>query len=242
MRTWKPPQDARRSLFVFHPRANDSPADLRTASRSFTMAASEISTHPLALTNPTMSVQVRHDPKTGKAEPINIDWQNAPKDSWAYLATRLRPLMFNQSDPTYMPKLINRTEKEHPPLRGVLTPYRELFRDWDGAQNLLVSKEGTLPADFPADGTGTIRLGPTGALPPDLADVAWVDDKDLADIVFNGHLWHSDTGKARVFLDASDLEKATMMKAAELRTISAVPAVLKFAQFLEFARSVGYDL
>jgi hypothetical protein len=224
------------------PPANGSTTDLSTASRSFTVFASEVASHPLALTNPTMTVRVRHDLATGKAEPITVDWENAPKDSWVYLATRLRPLMFNQSDPTYMPRLVNRIEKEHLPLRGVLTPYRELFRDWDAARNLLVSKEGTLPADFPADGTGTIRLGPTGALPPDLADVAWVDDKELADIVFNGHLWHSDTGKARVFLDASDLEKATMMKAAELRTISAVPAVLKLAQFLEFARSVGYAL
>lgn len=188
-----------------------------------------------------MTVRVRHDLATGKAELVNVDWENAPKDSWVYLATLLRPLAFNKRDATHMPKLINHIEKEHPPLRGLLTPYRERFRDWETTQNLLVSREGALPADFPTNTTGTIRVGPPGTLPPDLADATWVDDKALADIVFNGLLWHSDTDKARTYQQASSLEQTSMWKAAELRTISAVPAVLKFAQFLEFARSVGYD-
>lgn len=34
----------------------------------------------------------------------------------------------------------------------------------------------------------------------------------------------------------------TTIKAAELRTISAVPPVLQFAEFLDCARSQGYDL
>jgi hypothetical protein len=141
-----------------------------------------------------------------------------------------------------MPKLIIWIEKEHTPLQGVLAPFRDAYLRWDTTQNLLVSKEGTIPEDFPTDSMGRVRLGPPGALPPDLADVTWTDDKELAAIVFNGLLWHTDTTKARTYQDASPLEQATMMKAAELRTISAVPPVLQFAEFLNFARSQGYDL
>jgi hypothetical protein len=80
---------------------------LKTNTANFMRRADTIVQHPLAGTNPTITIQVTFDLETESITKADLDLDNLDESSWGYLAVLMRPIMFLEQDPIAFQKIAN---------------------------------------------------------------------------------------------------------------------------------------
>ena len=218
---------------------------------NFMERADEIVEHPLAQQAPNFDVLLHFDPATAAVSHLSMDLNNLDKATWLYLATVMRPIVFNQDDPISFANLTVAIGFEHDPLRGLLKTGRKEFVAWQkhmyvGQQHLGAVPEhlrGRPPGTLSALAFQEIKEGVEGEPLPQPFDVSqMVPDYVFADIYFNGQVWHSDTEKAETYQKASPLMKAYYAKCAEIRTITAIKYVKDLRTFITAMRTHGHSI
>lgn len=211
--------------------------------------AGRVLEHPLAGITPRLAVRVEHDPETGANIPYELVGSTTSRDSWEYLATLLRPIIFLENDSISVGRFTGLLEREHPPLRGSLKPFRKSFREWRDNVNFSMERTMVLGAPpLPETTPGGreqqfsgFKMGkPYRLSRSDLLD-GRQSDWDLALKFLNTWLWHADTKTAAEFGNDPPEVLLMMSHAAEIRAISSVRLVRWLADYVEGCRSVGYD-
>lgn len=103
---------------------------LKTNVANFMRRADKVIEHPLASTNPTITIQVRFDPETKAITKADLDLANLDESSWAYLAHLMRPIMFLEQDPIAFHKITNDLSFEHRELAPMLKIAKAEFERW----------------------------------------------------------------------------------------------------------------
>src|SRR5437868_2468145 len=97
-----------------------SSAELKTRVGNFMRRADAILAHPLAQSNPMLSMTMSVDVTSGEVVSASLDHKNVPVSDLVYVATLMRPIIYLQDDPISLCKLTGRIEHEHPGFRGKL--------------------------------------------------------------------------------------------------------------------------
>lgn len=221
-----------------------SSAKLKTDVANFMARADKVFAHPLAENPPSFKVLFSFDPHTTFVTSIDLDRDNLDEQSWVYLAVLMRPIIFNEKDPTSFNKLSIAIAHEHGPLRDLLKQGRQQFAAWQkhmyvGQQNL-----GEVPEEHKGKPSGTVtrlELGEPDTEPYDVDLEQMVPDYVLANIYLNGLIWHGDTEKAAEFQAASGYSKAFYAKCAEIRTLTGIKYVKDLREFITRTRALGFD-
>jgi hypothetical protein len=206
--------------------------------------ADEVLAAPIAHESGAIRLKFLLDPGTGAFIGADFDHNNLPKESWAYVASVLRPVIFLTNDMISIPILTSEIEREHLALRGALKPLRADLERW--RKHLYVGHEVLGPAENPLPEGKTrvtaVWIGPANTTPEGVDVSGAVGDAYYANVFFNGCLWHSDDAKAAEYQQASPHLQAHIRKCAEIRTLSAIPFVATLSAWIIRQRSVGYDL
>jgi hypothetical protein len=217
---------------------------LRADVSHFLERADEIVAHPLAHTEIQLSFSRELDPATKELVRLGFGLNNLPKESWAYLATLMRPIVFNKNDSLSFARLTSNIGREHAPLASSLKAGRTTFAEWERHHFMGLDVLPAGQVSGPQRDTPTVTrmwMGPVDTFPPDLDLSETVWDYEFADVFFNGCLWHSDREKAARYEAASPVLRQHILKCAEIRTLSAVKFVGSLRQFVIDARADGYD-
>lgn len=231
------------------PATNPSTPELVRAVRLYMSQAERILAHPLAGVDATFTVKVEVDPATGASEPYDVELSNVPAESWEYLATLVRTVIFLESEPTSLKKLTGRMEREHPPLRGSLKPIRSEFERWKRqvffgvtiSVNEVSPPTGLLTPQGQTRRVTGFQTGEAYALTSDAMPEGMVADWELANTYLNTRLWHADAEKYARYEDYSPTVWEVLAKAAELRTLQSVQYVRWLTKYIRHARMNGYD-
>lgn len=221
-----------------------SSVELRTDVANFMTRADKVLSHRLAHHPPSLQVLLSFDPETTMLTSINVDWDHVEEESWVYLAALMRPIIFTESDPISFNKLMGALAREHEPLRAVLKQGRQQFSAWQKHMYVGQQEMGPVAAQhkgLPAGTVTRLEFGEPDTVPDDVDLDQMVPDYVLADIYFNGLLWHSDTDKAAEFQAATPYSQAFYAKCAEIRTITGIKFVSDLREFVVQSRALGFD-
>ena len=217
---------------------------LKTNVANFMRRADTIVEHPLAGTNPTITMQVTFDPGTKAITQADLDLDNLDESSWGYLAVLMRPIMFLEQDPIAFHKIANDLSFEHRELAPMLKIAKAEFERWKTELMFGLQDLGKAANPLPEGESAlvSVAVGPAGTLPAGVSESDFTPDYELADIYLNACVWHSDNDKAQKFFDSSAMIQANYAKCAEIRTLSAIRLVGQLRQFILDAREHGkYD-
>jgi hypothetical protein len=218
--------------------------ELKTDVANFMARADKVLAHRLAEHSPSFQVLLNFDPETTMLNSINIDWDHIDEQSWIYLAVLMRPIIFNESDPISFNKLSGALAREHEPLRTALKQGRQQFSAWQKHMYIGQQEMGPVTAQhkgLPAGTVTRLEFGEPDTVPDDVDLDQMVPDYVLADIYFNGLLWHSDTDKAAEFQAATPYAQAFYAKCGEIRTIMGIKYVRDLREFVVRSRALGFD-
>ena len=209
-----------------------STPELQLAVSRFMSRAEDVLGHPLAGTTSNILLTLKADPATGKVVGADFEPNLQDKNSWGFLATMLRPLIFLTNDDGSVGRLMNLMKRDHPLLRGHgLEEIKKGISSWRKQPIIAVQDFGPVEKaeGEPAQGNvTTLWTGKPGTRPESFDVDQLTPDFELADVYFNGRMWHADAEKVDEFERASPGMQKLMAKCAEVRTLGgamgAIPA------------------
>lgn len=234
-----------------YPPCGPSSEKLMTDVANFMERADEVVEHPLAQHDPNFDVLLHFDPATAVVSHMSMDLNNLDKATWLYLASVMRPIVFNQKDPISFANLTVAIGFEHEPLRALLKTGRTEFVAWQKRMYIGQQHLGAVPEHLRGQPPGTLAAlafqeikdgAEAQPLPQPLDESEMVPDYVFADIYFNGKVWHSDTDKAEAYQKSSPLMRAYYAKCAEIRTITAIKYVKDLRTFISAMRTHGHSI
>lgn len=152
----------------------------------------------------------------------------------------VRPIAFLQDEPVSINGVLNLVAQLDVTSRGRVAEAKAGLLSWRNSTYWAV-QVSEVPDGVAAGTPGepelvAVSMVPAGPPPPSRflsSDQPWVTDAQLANIYFQGELWHSDHEAALKLVEGSMFMLKEYEKAAEVRTGHVVPFILNAASIVE---------
>jgi hypothetical protein len=221
--------------------------DLKGRVVDFMERAEELLSHPMAGYTAPFTLNVTASQSTGEILSYELDHRLLDKEVLVYFATIARPMLFTESEPIYIPKLIAAVGHEHPALIPMCGAMSKLSKDEWRNRVFIGLKTSTTPVNEPTEGwtLTNVRTAPSGTAFPDdeMSELPMIEDYEFTKLYLNGFVWHNDSDKILGYRQASQLMQLHYRKCTEIRVFGGLQLVIKpIHQFFLHARAAGEDL
>lgn len=189
----------------------------------FVAKADKVLSHPLAvMEKPRMDLNLLVSNSPDK-DSFQLDFLNAPEDSWQSLAYRIRPLIYLQRESLYIPNVMGRIEVLAPKMAEHATQLTRALAAWKTSVFFNKVDLGQLPPGealpYGEHRVTDVYMGTPQEIEALIESEGgtMIPDYELADKVFYGDLFHHDDDKVLELESLTPLDQQMYAKAAETR-------------------------